>query len=61
MSSDARYEWRDQQAALSARLKGFMQNPGNDQLDAVIAEMRTYANAAREGSIEIPTRWISFT
>jgi hypothetical protein len=60
MSTDARYEWRDQQAVLTERMKGFMQNPGNDQLEAVVAEMRAYADAARSGSIEIPVRWVSF-
>lgn len=61
MSNSARYEWRDQQAALSERLKGFMQNPGTEQLDAVVAEMRAYADAARSGAIQIPATWTSYS
>ena len=61
MSKSARYEWRDQQAALSERLKGFMQNPGAEQLEAVVAEMRAYADAARTGAIQIPTTWTSYS
>jgi hypothetical protein len=60
MSKSARYQWRDQKAALDARLKGFMQNPGNEQLEAVVAEMRAYADAARAGNIEIPASWTSY-
>ena len=32
MSKSSRYEWRDQQAALQERMKGFLANPGNEQL-----------------------------
>jgi hypothetical protein len=60
MSKSARYEWRDQQAALQERLKGFIQNPGSEQLEAVVSEMRAYADAARAGSIEIPLRFTSY-
>lgn len=60
MSKSARYEWRDQQAALNERMKGFMENPNDQQLEAVIAEMRAYADAARSGAIDIPTRWTSY-
>lgn len=60
MSQTARYEWRDQQAALQERMKGFLQNPGSEQMEAVMAEMRAYAAAALAGSIEIPQRWISY-
>jgi hypothetical protein len=60
MSKSARYEWRDQQAVLNQRMKGFLENPGNEQLEAVVAEMRAYADAARSGSIEIPARWTSY-
>jgi hypothetical protein len=60
MSKSARYEWRDQQAALHERMKGFLENPGNEQLEAVVAEMQAYAAAARSGSIEIPQRFVSF-
>jgi hypothetical protein len=60
MSKSSRYEWRDQQAALHERMKGFLENPGTEQLEAVVAEMRAYADAARAGNIEIPQRFISF-
>jgi hypothetical protein len=59
MSKSARYEWRDQQATLHERMKGFLENPGNEQLEAVVAEMRAYAAAAKSGSIEIPQRFVS--
>lgn len=61
MSKSARYEWRDQQAALHERMKGFLENPGNEQLDAVVAEMRAYADAAKAGNIEIPQRFVSYS
>jgi hypothetical protein len=60
MSKASRYEWRDQQAALQERVKGFLANPDNEQLEAVVAEMRAYAHAAQSGHIEIPQRWISY-
>jgi hypothetical protein len=60
MSKTSRYEWRDQQASLQERMKGFLENPGNEQLEAVVAEMQAYAAAARSGSIEIPQRFVSF-
>jgi hypothetical protein len=60
MSKSSRYEWRDQQSALQDRMKGFIENPGNEQLEAVVAEMRAYAAAAQSGSIEIPERFVSF-
>ena len=61
MSKSSRYEWRDQQAALQERMKGFLQNPNNEQLEAVVSEMRAYAAAAQSGSIDIPQRFIAFT
>jgi len=61
MSKASRYEWRDQQASLQERLKGFLANPGNAQLDAVVAEMRAYASAAEAGHIEIPQSWTSYS
>jgi len=61
MSKSSRYEWRDQQAALQERMKGFLQNPNNEQLEAVVTEMRAYAAAAQSGSIDIPQRFIAFT
>jgi hypothetical protein len=60
MSKSSRYEWRDQQATLHERMKGFLENPGKEQLEAVVAEMRAYADAARTGTIDIPQRWISY-
>lgn len=56
MSKSARYEWRDQQQSLNERLKGFLQNPGTEQMETLVAAMRVYADAARSGSIDIPTR-----
>jgi hypothetical protein len=61
MSKSSRYEWRDQQASLQELVKGFLQNPNNEQLEAVVAEMRAYAAAAQSGSIDIPARFIAFT
>lgn len=61
MSKSSRYEWRDQQAALQDQMKGFLANPSNEQLEAVVAEMRAYANAAQSGAIEIPQRWTSYS
>jgi hypothetical protein len=60
MSKAARYEWRDQQASLNERMKGFQMNPGSEQMEAVMAEMRAYADAARSGNIEIPKSWTSY-
>jgi hypothetical protein len=60
MSTSARNEWRDQQAALNERMRGFMENPGAQELEAVVAEMKAYADAARTGSMEIPLSWISY-
>ncbi|GAB3372357.1 hypothetical protein [Massilia agri] len=61
MSKSSRYEWRDQQAALQERMKGFLQNPNNEQLEAVVADMRAYAAAAQAGTIDIPERFIAFS
>ena len=61
MSKSSRYEWRDQQAALQERMKGFLQDPSNEQLEAVVADMRTYAAAAQAGTIDIPQRFIAFS
>ena len=60
MSKSSRYEWRDQAASLQERMKSFIENPGDDQLEAVIADMRTYAAAAKSGTIDIPERFVSF-
>jgi hypothetical protein len=61
MSKASRYEWRDQQASLQERMKGFIQNPGAEQLEAVLAEMRAYADAAMNGSIDLPQRCSAFS
>ncbi len=61
MSKSARYEWRDQHAALNERLKGFLENPNPEAIEAIVEEMRAYADAARNGSLEIPTRWTSYS
>lgn len=42
-------------------MKGFLQNPGSEQLEAVITEMRAYADAARSGDIQIPTTWTNYS
>jgi hypothetical protein len=60
MSKSARNEWSNQQALLNERMKGFLRNPNKEQLEAVLAEMRAYADAARSGSIDIPIRWTSY-
>jgi len=60
MSKASRYEWRDQQASLQDCMKSFIEKPTDEQLDAVIAEMRAYAAAAKSGAIEIPERFVSF-
>ena len=60
MSKSARYEWREQHALINQRLKGFLENPSTEQLEAMIEEMRAYADAARNGNMEIPTRWTSY-
>ena len=60
MSKSSRYEWRDQQASLQERMQCFIENPGNEQLEAVVAEMRAYAAAAQSGAIDIPQRFVSF-
>jgi len=60
MSKSSRYEWRDQQAALQERMKGFLANPSTEQMEAVVAEMRAYADAAKSGHLEIPQAWTSY-
>ncbi len=60
MSKSARYEWRDQHAALNQSMKGFLEKPDAEKLEAVVAEMRAYAAAAQNGNMEIPTRWTSY-
>ncbi|MDQ2820378.1 MAG: hypothetical protein M3Y65_08285 [Pseudomonadota bacterium] len=60
MSTIARLEWNDQQAALDQRLKGFMAKPDEANMAAVMAQMRAYAEAARSGAMEIPKAWTSY-
>jgi len=60
MSTMARLEWNDQQAELDQRLKGFMAKPDAANMEAVIAQMRAYAEAAKSGAMEIPKQWTSY-
>ena len=60
MSTMARLEWNDQQAALDLRLKGFMAKPDAANMEAVIEQMRAYAEAAKNGAMEIPKTWTSY-
>jgi len=60
MSTTARLEWNDQQAALDQKLKGFMAQPDAAGMEAVIAQMRAYAEAAKNGAMEIPKTWTSY-
>ena len=41
-------------------MKNFQLNPGAEQMEAVLAEMRAYAEAARNGDIDIPQSWTSY-
>ncbi|MBA5686540.1 hypothetical protein [Rugamonas apoptosis] len=59
MSKSNRLEWSRQVARLNERIKGFQANPDQEQLDAAIAELRAYAEAARSGGIEIPTQFVA--
>jgi hypothetical protein len=47
MSKTTRYAWRDQQAILNERMKGFLQNPGTE-------------DAAKSGAIEIPQQFTTY-
>ena len=60
MSKSARYEWHDQQAILNERFKGFLKDPSALQMEAVLTEMRAYADSAKEGRIEIPMAWTTY-
>jgi hypothetical protein len=60
MSTMARLEWNDQQAALDQRLKGFMAKPDTENMEAVIEQMRAYAEAANNGAMQIPKVWTSY-
>ena len=54
MSRTNRLDWSKQITLMNERIKNFQANPGQEQLDAVIAELKAYAEAARTGGIEIP-------
>jgi hypothetical protein len=55
MSRTNRLDWSKQVTLMNERIKNFQANPGQEQLDAVIAELKAYAEAARTGGIEIPS------
>ena len=57
MSKTNRLDWSRQVTLMNERIKIFQANPGQEQLDAVIQELQAYAEAARNGGIEIPTRF----
>ena len=57
MSKSNRLDWSRQVTLMNERVKNFQANPGQEQLDAVIEELQAYAEAARNGGIEIPTRF----
>lgn len=59
MSKVNRLEWSKQVATLNERIRGFQADPSKEQLEAAIDELRAYAEAARAGGIEIPTRFIA--
>jgi hypothetical protein len=54
MSRTNRLDWSKQITLMNERIKNFQANPGQEQLDAVIDELKAYAEAARTGGIEIP-------
>jgi hypothetical protein len=55
MSKTNRLDWSKQVTLMNERIKSFQANPGQEQLDAVIEELKAYAEAARTGGIEILT------
>ncbi|SFU35443.1 hypothetical protein [Pseudoduganella namucuonensis] len=57
MSKVNRLEWSRQVATLNERIRGFQADPSKERLEAAIDELRAYAEAARAGGIEIPTRF----
>ncbi|MFC0166723.1 hypothetical protein ACFFKC_01405 [Pseudoduganella danionis] len=57
MSKANRLDWSRQVTLMNERIKSFQANPGQEQLDAVIAELQAYAEAARSGGIEIPAQF----
>ena len=60
MSKSARYEWLDQQATLNTRLKEFLKHPGEAEMAAMLTDLRQYAEAAKQGRIEIPSVWTTY-
>ena len=54
MSKTSRYEWRDQQASLNARMKGFQLNPGAEQMEALEHGVRA---GVVDGRAVLPVRW----
>lgn len=59
MSMLNRLDWSRKVAELNERIKVFQANPCKEQLEAAIAEMRAYAEAAECGGIEIPRKFIA--
>jgi hypothetical protein len=59
MSKSNRLEWSKQISELNERIKLFQANPGQEQLDAAIEQMQAYAEAARNGGIEIPAQFVA--
>ena len=61
MSKSSRYEWRDQQAALQERMKGFLANPGK-RTDSRPSSPKCAPTPTppQSGHIEIPQRWTSY-
>ena len=57
MSKSNRLDWSKQVSLMNERIKHFQAEPGEEQLEAVIAELKAYAEAARTGGIEIPARF----
>ena len=59
MSKVDRLEWSRKVASLNELIKGFQENLNQEHLDAAINELRSYAEAASSGGIEIPQRFIA--
>jgi len=57
MSKANRLDWSRQVTLMNERIKSFQANPGQEQLEAVIAQLQAYAEAARSGGIEIPAQF----
>ena len=58
MSMTNRLEWSRQVAVLNETVKKFLADPSAQQFDAAILEMRSYADAAKAGAVEIPSRFV---